>query len=294
MGPILEEYREALLTLRILRRRLLFNRLALLTAIPHYWVVTLWIYYRRIATGAIKQFVFSVVFAVFGFAAVLLTPWLHDLIAFPVLMICFGGSMALLKVPPDEHLEMLLSALDRGLQKFRLAIDDYAGQLSSQNEFVEQYRRDHETPQRESTWPSWLTVWSAPEQPDSLEYWRGMHWRHLSGYDFEHYLEEILRHYGLSARQIGKSGDQGIDLIATLPDGKLIGIQAKGYPSGIKVNNSDVLKTVGGIRFHSCHVAVLITNSTLTSPAMDAARQTDCCIVDGQTMEDFIGGQFPW
>ena len=89
MGPILEEYREALLTLRILRRRLLFNRLALLTAIPHYWVVTLWIYYRRIATGAIKQFVFSVVFAVFGFAAVLLTPWLHDLIAFPVLMICF-------------------------------------------------------------------------------------------------------------------------------------------------------------------------------------------------------------
>ena len=88
-------------------------------------------------------------------------------------------------------------------------------------------------------------------------------WQGLAGTPFERFLGEVFLQLGYSVQMTGKTGDQGVDLIASAV-GKRLAIQAKGYP-GTTVGNHAIMEVHTGMTYHRCHACVVVTNSTFTA-----------------------------
>ena len=95
-----------------------------------------------------------------------------------------------------------------------------------------------------------------------------MNWR-----QFEEYLGYLFRALGYKAEVTPPSGDFGVDVVATHPDGTRIAIQAKHWQLdyvGVEV----VLKTVGGAAHYGCQKAIVVTTSGFSDAARQASRTT--------------------
>ncbi len=94
----------------------------------------------------------------------------------------------------------------------------------------------------------------------------------MSGIDFESYCAEILRMQGYSDIRLTKaSGDQGVDITARR-GGQRWAFQCKHYSQ--PVGNKAVQEVYAGAAIYGCDRAVVMTNSTFTSGAKEAARRT--------------------
>jgi HJR/Mrr/RecB family endonuclease len=106
--------------------------------------------------------------------------------------------------------------------------------------------------------------------------------------EFEHYVADIFKHLGFTIEVTGRSGDQGVDVLAC--KGQLrLAIQAKRHIGS--VGNTAVQEVFAGMAHHRCHRCVVITNSGFTPGAIALAQSTGCILVDGDLLPACIRGE---
>ncbi|MFC0200814.1 restriction endonuclease [Paracoccus rhizosphaerae] len=97
------------------------------------------------------------------------------------------------------------------------------------------------------------------------------------GHDFELWVARRLRQQGWRTRLTQASGDQGIDIIATMGRTR-VGIQCKRYKGS--VGNKAVQEAMAGKVFHGLHVAAVVTTGTYTRGAEELARKAGVHLFD--------------
>lgn len=93
----------------------------------------------------------------------------------------------------------------------------------------------------------------------------------MTGYEYEVKCAKLLESKGFTKVSVTPgSGDQGVDIIA-YKGGKKFGVQCKYYEGS--VGNKAVQEVFAGAGFYGCDEKLVITNSTLTKPAMELAQK---------------------
>ncbi|WP_406351470.1 restriction endonuclease [Streptomyces sp. NBC_01635] len=116
--------------------------------------------------------------------------------------------------------------------------------------------------------------------------------------EFEQAIAELCRRDGcLDVEVVGGAGDLGADVVARTPDGRLVVIQCKRYCDANRVGSQD-MQRFGGTCFtvHEADVAVVVTSSDFTAPAVEYAEQCGIVCMDGQELlrwEHGVGPR-PW
>lgn len=108
----------------------------------------------------------------------------------------------------------------------------------------------------------------------------------IEGHDFEYYCAELLEKYGFSNATVTRgSGDQGVDIVAE-KDKIKYAIQCKRYDQ--PVGNKAVQEVAAGRSFYNCNAAIVMTNSTFTSSAIELADKLGVTLWDGNFLRDII------
>ncbi|MGA2583307.1 MAG: restriction endonuclease [Tepidisphaeraceae bacterium] len=106
--------------------------------------------------------------------------------------------------------------------------------------------------------------------------------------EFERYIGDIFRHLGFTIEVTGRSGDQGVDVLACR--GPLrIAIQAKRYIGS--VSNSAVQEVYAGMAHHKCHRCAVVTTGEFTAGAIALAQSTGCFLIGADKIGLLIRGQ---
>lgn len=106
----------------------------------------------------------------------------------------------------------------------------------------------------------------------------------MNGYEFESYCGELLKRNGFENVDITpKSGDQGVDILAT-KDGIKYAFQCKHYASPL--GNTPIQEVHAGKQYYNCHVGVVMTNSSFTSSAITLAEATGVLLWDGKKLRE--------
>ncbi|MFE9931182.1 restriction endonuclease [Streptomyces sp. NPDC005533] len=115
---------------------------------------------------------------------------------------------------------------------------------------------------------------------------------------FEHTVAALCARDGCpQVEVVGGAGDLGADVIATTADGLRVVIQCKHYGEGHRVGSQD-LQRFGGTCFavHEADVAIVVTTSDYTAPALEYAAACDIVCVDGDALAAWTESQAapPW
>ncbi|WP_055695026.1 restriction endonuclease [Streptomyces prasinopilosus] len=113
--------------------------------------------------------------------------------------------------------------------------------------------------------------------------------------EFEQAIAELCRRDGcLDVDVVGGAGDLGADVVARTTDGRLIVIQCKRYCDANRVGSQD-MQRFGGTCFtvHGADVAVVVTTSDFTAPAIEYAEQCGIVCMDGQELLRWQSGTGP-
>jgi HJR/Mrr/RecB family endonuclease len=109
--------------------------------------------------------------------------------------------------------------------------------------------------------------------------------------EFERYVGDIFRHLGFTIELTGKSGDQGVDVLACR--GPLrVAIQAKRYTDS--VGNSAIQQVYAGMAHHQCQRCVVVTTSNFTPGAIALAQSTGCILIGSDRLSVLIRGEIPF
>ncbi|MFF7770661.1 restriction endonuclease [Streptomyces massasporeus] len=117
----------------------------------------------------------------------------------------------------------------------------------------------------------------------------------LTPEEFEEAIAALCERDGCSGVEVvGGAGDLGADVLAVTPDGRRIIVQCKRYDASHRVGSQD-LQRFGGTCFtvHEADIAVLVTTSDFTAPALEYAEQCGILCVDGETLEAWADGTGP-
>ncbi|MFI8192374.1 restriction endonuclease [Streptomyces sp. NPDC085946] len=104
----------------------------------------------------------------------------------------------------------------------------------------------------------------------------------LSPDEFEQAVADLCVRDGCSQVEVvGGAGDLGADVVALTPDGRRLVVQCKRYGDDNKVGSQE-LQRFGGTCFtvHEADVAVVVTTSDFTAPAVEYAEQCGIVCVD--------------
>lgn len=108
----------------------------------------------------------------------------------------------------------------------------------------------------------------------------------MEGHEFEHFCADLLRKTGFSNVKVTPgSGDQGVDILAE-KEGIKYAIQCKNYANAL--GNTPVQEVSAGKQFYSCHVGVVMTNSTFTQGALQLATATNVLLWDRRKLDELI------
>ncbi|GAA2262994.1 restriction endonuclease [Streptomyces atrovirens] len=93
---------------------------------------------------------------------------------------------------------------------------------------------------------------------------------------------------------VGGAGDLGADVTALTPDGRRLVVQCKRYGDDNKVGSQD-LQRFGGTCFtvHGADVALVVTTSDFTAPAVEYAEQCGIVCVNREALLAWSGGRAP-
>ncbi|MFE5556644.1 restriction endonuclease [Streptomyces sp. NPDC056544] len=103
---------------------------------------------------------------------------------------------------------------------------------------------------------------------------------------FEHTVAALCVRDGCTPVEVvGGAGDLGADVIATTPDGLRVIVQCKHYAEDNRVGSQD-LQRFGGTCFavHDADVAIIVTTSYFTAPALEYAATCGIVCVDGEAL----------
>jgi hypothetical protein len=106
--------------------------------------------------------------------------------------------------------------------------------------------------------------------------------------EFERYVADVFRHLGFTVDVTGKTGDQGVDVLASRGPLRLA-IQAKRY-DGL-VGNAAIQQVYAGMAHHRCQRCVVVTTSDFTSAAIALAESTNCILVDAKRIPALVRGE---
>ncbi|MGW6540892.1 restriction endonuclease [Streptomyces sp. NPDC055051] len=112
---------------------------------------------------------------------------------------------------------------------------------------------------------------------------------------FEHTVAALCARDGCSPVEVvGGAGDLGADVMATTPDGLRVVLQCKQYGEDHRVGSPD-LQRFGGTCYavHEADVAVLVTTSTFTDPALEYAASCGIVCVDGTDLAAWTASTTP-
>ncbi|MDQ0792959.1 restriction endonuclease [Streptomyces sp. B1I3] len=120
----------------------------------------------------------------------------------------------------------------------------------------------------------------------------------MDPYAFEEAIAGLCRRDGCTEVEVvGGAGDLGADVVATTPDRRRLVIQCKQYGPDNKVGSQD-LQRFGGTCYavHEAEVAVVVTTSTFTEPALEYAGQCGILCVDLESLSAWSeeGAPLPW
>ncbi len=109
----------------------------------------------------------------------------------------------------------------------------------------------------------------------------------LSGTDFERLLCRLFEAMGYKVEWIGKSGDQGGDLVAN-KDGDRVLIQAKCYRNW-SVGNAAVQQVAAAMKFYDCRKSMVITTSEkFTNEARALAHANSTELVSRDRLSEML------
>ncbi|MET8968766.1 restriction endonuclease [Streptomyces hydrogenans] len=112
---------------------------------------------------------------------------------------------------------------------------------------------------------------------------------------FEHAVAALCARDGCSPVEVvGGAGDLGADVIATTPRGMRVVLQCKQYAEDHRVGSPD-LQRFGGTCYavHEADVAVLVTTSSFTDPALEYASACGIVCVDGTDLAAWTASTAP-
>lgn len=109
----------------------------------------------------------------------------------------------------------------------------------------------------------------------------------MKGEEFEEYVAELLRFQGYKTRMTPRSGDYGVDIVAS-KDGVKTAVQIKRYSK--KLDQKPIREAVTGmaVRQYGCTKAMVVTNSTFTKAATFLAEESDCVLVDREKLGEWV------
>ncbi|GAA2280459.1 restriction endonuclease [Streptomyces hawaiiensis] len=120
----------------------------------------------------------------------------------------------------------------------------------------------------------------------------------LTPEEFEEAIAGLCERDGCAEVEVvGGAGDLGADVLAVTPDGRRVVIQCKHYGESHRVGSQD-LQRFGGTCFtvHEADVAVLVSTSDFTAPAVEYAEQCGIVCVNREALEAWTDstGPRPW
>ncbi|MFF5668464.1 restriction endonuclease [Streptomyces griseofuscus] len=116
--------------------------------------------------------------------------------------------------------------------------------------------------------------------------------------EFEYLVRDLMTRDGsTNVRRVGGAGDNGADVMATDPAGRLWIIQCKHRKQGlggkaVGVQEFQILNGTGR-PVHKGSVVVLVTNGAVSKPARGFAKSQKLEFVDRLLLEDWIAGDRP-
>jgi HJR/Mrr/RecB family endonuclease len=120
-----------------------------------------------------------------------------------------------------------------------------------------------------------------------LERLLNVRWERLDGNGFERFLTSVFRHHGYAVELIGKSGDQGVDLILKRDEVR-IAVQARCSTGA--VGDQAVQQVVAGRMYHRCDLCAVVTNSLFTPSARELSIETACTLIGADQIRSLIRG----
>ena len=124
-----------------------------------------------------------------------------------------------------------------------------------------------------------------------------IHLRAMDPYDFERLVADYFIKRGfVNARVIGRSGDRGVDILATNINGEIELIQCKRYRAGTNIGSTAIQRVDSYMRSRHACKAWVITTSDFTPDGKDEARITNVTIMNGnelvQSLELYYPGKY--
>jgi restriction system protein len=109
----------------------------------------------------------------------------------------------------------------------------------------------------------------------------------MTGEEFEQYVAELLRFQGYKTRMTPRSGDYGVDIVAS-KGGTKTAVQIKRYSN--KLDQKPIREAVTGmaVRQYGCTKAMVVTNSTFTKAAAFLAAESGCELVDREKLGEWV------
>ncbi|MFI1422202.1 restriction endonuclease [Streptomyces sp. NPDC020731] len=117
----------------------------------------------------------------------------------------------------------------------------------------------------------------------------------LSPEEFEAAIADLCVRDGCARVEVvGGAGDLGADVTALTPDGRRLVVQCKRYGDDNKVGSQD-LQRFGGTCFtvHEADVALVVTTSDFTAPAVEYAEQCGIVCVNRDALLAWSEGRAP-
>jgi restriction system protein len=117
----------------------------------------------------------------------------------------------------------------------------------------------------------------------------------LDADEFEQAVAALCERDGCTEVEVvGGAGDLGADVVAVTPDGRRLVVQCKRYGAEHRVGSQD-LQRFGGTCYtvHEADLAVLVTTSDFTAPAVEYAEQCGILCLDRAALEGWSDGTGP-
>lgn len=108
----------------------------------------------------------------------------------------------------------------------------------------------------------------------------------MSGEDYENFIKDIIIDSGIKACKTKQTGDQGVDVIATVNQ-KRVAIQCKHYNSS-KVGNDSVQQVYSAKNFYDCELCLVVTNNEFTKSAKQLAAKLNVILLYHDDLIDFL------
>lgn len=116
----------------------------------------------------------------------------------------------------------------------------------------------------------------------------------MDPYDFERLIADYFIKRGfVNAEVIGRSGDRGVDILATNIQGEYELIQCKRYRQGNNIGSTPIQRVYSYMCTRNASRAWVITTSDFTAQGRDEARITNVTIMNGQELLQSLELYYP-